>query len=105
MPGLPYAILPHRSLRELGWAELSFAPLKQVPPDRRDAPLSNGQAQLLTVHGSYTVNLQVSQVPSLADLHALVQEKYWQQVEQMTLRYVLDACFLCSHFSARSPVL
>ncbi|XP_048368020.1 NADPH oxidase activator 1 isoform X3 [Sphaerodactylus townsendi] len=66
-------------------AELS-SPV-QTPSAQEEVSPINGRPILLTVHGSYTANIQMSSAPSLAHLRALLQEECQKQAEKMILRY------------------
>ncbi|XP_048368019.1 NADPH oxidase activator 1 isoform X2 [Sphaerodactylus townsendi] len=59
----------------------------QTPSAQEEVSPINGRPILLTVHGSYTANIQMSSAPSLAHLRALLQEECQKQAEKMILRY------------------
>ncbi|XP_060106594.1 NADPH oxidase activator 1 [Heteronotia binoei] len=59
----------------------------QAPLAQEEVSLTNGRPVLLTVHGSYTANLQTTSAPSLVDLRAMLLEECCRQAEKMTLRY------------------
>nr|XP_056716041.1 NADPH oxidase activator 1 [Euleptes europaea] len=59
----------------------------QAPSAQEEVSPINSRPVQLTVHGSYTADMQMSSAPSLAHLRALLQGECHRQVERMTLRY------------------